>query len=127
MAKYLGVYKCELCGNIVEVFHEGGAPLVCCHQEMVLKEEKTADTSAEKHVPYIEKIEGGFKIKIGEKQDHPMTEEHYIEWIEIIGNGKIYRQALKPGDKPEATFKIDAEKIIAREYCNIHGHWKNEN
>ncbi|WP_372713542.1 desulfoferrodoxin [Ilyobacter sp.] len=125
MAKLLEVYKCDLCGNIVEVFHAGAGELVCCGEAMKYQEEKTADASKEKHVPFVEKIEGGFKVRIGEETEHPMTAEHYIEWIEIIADNKVYRQNLKPGEKPEAVFMIDAEKVVAREYCNIHGHWKN--
>ena len=126
MTKRLEIYKCMLCGNIVEVFHEADANLVCCDEKMKLQEEQTADTSTEKHVPYIEKIDGGYKVRIGENVEHPMIENHYIEWIELIADNKIYREYLKPGDKPEALFKVEADKVIAREYCNIHGHWKNE-
>lgn len=125
MAKLLEVYKCDLCGNIVEVFHGGAGELVCCGEAMKYQEEKTADGSQEKHVPFVEKIDSGFKVRIGEGAEHPMTAEHYIEWIEIIADNKVYRQNLKPGEKPEAVFMIDAEKVVAREYCNIHGHWKN--
>lgn len=124
MAVLLGVYKCDLCGNIVEVFHEGAGDLVCCNEAMKYQEEKTADSSTEKHVPFVEKIDGGFKVRIGENTEHPMTPEHYIQWIEIIADNKVYRQYLKPGEKPEAVFMVDSEDVIAREYCNIHGHWK---
>jgi superoxide reductase len=126
MAKFLGIYKCDVCGNIVEVFHEGKPELFCCNEEMKFQDEKTSDTSTEKHVPYVIKVVGGYQIKIGENEDHPMTEKHYIEWIEVIADNKIYRQHLKPGDKPEAFFELDSEKIRVREYCNIHGHWENE-
>jgi len=126
MTKPLEIYKCMVCGNIVEVFHEAEADLSCCGENMKLQDEKTADITTEKHVPYIEKTDGGYKIRIGETVDHPMTEEHYIEWIEVIADGKVYREHLKPGDKPEAFFKIEADKIIVREYCNIHGLWKNQ-
>lgn len=126
MTKYLEIYKCMLCGNIVQVFHEAAADLVCCDQKMKLQEEQSADTSLEKHVPYIEKISGGYRVKVGENTEHPMTEAHYIEWIELIADNKIYRESLKPGDKPEAVFMVEASKVVAREYCNIHGHWKNE-
>jgi len=123
MTKRLQIYKCEVCGNIVEVLHEGKGELVCCGQPMKLYEENTVDAAKEKHVPVIEKIEGGFKVKVG-SVTHPMEEKHYIEWIEIIVDGKAYRQFLKPGEIPEAVFNIEAEKIIAREYCNLHGLWK---
>jgi len=125
MAKIKGIYKCEICGNIVEVLHEGIGELVCCGEEMKLLDEKTEDSSVEKHVPYIEKTDKGVLVKVGENQDHPMEEKHYIEWIQIIADGKTYRQFLKPGDKAQAEFKISAEKITAREYCNVHGLWKS--
>lgn len=127
MAKKLGIFKCEMCGNIVEVFHEGAGELVCCGQPMIYLEEKTADSSTEKHVPFIEEIENGYKVKVGENAAHPMTEEHYIEWIELIVGNKVYRQNLNPGEAPEAVFFVEkGDKVIAREYCNIHGHWKSE-
>jgi len=77
----------------------------------------------EKHVPVIEKIAGGIKVKVG-SVPHPMEEKHYIEWIEVIADGKAYRQFLKPGEAPEAIFKIEAKTITAREYCNVHGLWE---
>lgn len=123
MAQKLEVYKCDVCGNIVEVLHAGGGELVCCGQPMKLMAENTVDAAKEKHVPVIEKVDGGFKVKVGSVA-HPMEEKHYIEWIEIIADGKAYRQFLKPGDKPEAVFSIDAKSVIAREYCNLHGQWK---
>jgi len=123
MAKRLQIYKCELCGNIVEMMHGGKGDLVCCGEKMKLFDEKTADSTTEKHVPVVEKIDGGFKVTVGSTL-HPMEEKHYIEWIQIIADGKTYRQFLNPGDAPEAVFKIDAEKVTAREYCNIHGLWK---
>lgn len=123
MAERLEVYKCELCGNIVEVLHSGKGDLVCCGQPMTLMTENTVDAAKEKHVPIVEKVAGGVKVKVGEVA-HPMEEKHYIEWIEIIADGKAYRQFLNPGEAPEASFNVEAEQIIAREYCNIHGHWK---
>ena len=123
MTEKLQIYKCEICGNIVEVLHEGKGELVCCGQPMKLYRENTTDAAQEKHVPVIEKTESGFKVKIGSVA-HPMTEEHYIEWIEAIVDGEAYRQFLKPGDAPEAEFCIKSDNIIAREYCNIHGLWK---
>jgi superoxide reductase len=117
------VYKCLVCGNIVEVLHEGVGELVCCNQPMVLMKENTVDAPEEKHVPVIEKTEDGVRVKVG-SVEHPMITEHYIEWIEITADGKSYKQFLNPGDKPEATFRIKAEKVEAREYCNLHGLWK---
>jgi superoxide reductase len=123
MVEKLQVYKCEVCGNIVEVVHGGAGELVCCGQAMKLLTENTVDAAKEKHVPVIEKISGGVKVKVGEVA-HPMEEKHYIEWIEIIADGKAYRQFLNPGEAPEAVFMIDHENITAREFCNLHGMWK---
>lgn len=117
------VYKCAVCGNIVEVVHAGGGALVCCGQPMVLQNENTVDASKEKHVPVIEKTAAGFKVTVGSVA-HPMEEKHYIEMIEVIADGKTYKKFLKPGDKPEAEFCIPAEQVTAREYCNLHGLWK---
>lgn len=123
MAEKLGVYKCELCGNIVEVYHAGGGDLVCCGQPMKQQIENTVDAAKEKHVPVVEKIDGGFKVNVGSVA-HPMEEKHYIEWIEIIAGKNVYKQLLSPGDTPEAIFLIKAEKVTARAYCNLHGLWK---
>ncbi|MCJ7547342.1 MAG: desulfoferrodoxin [Deltaproteobacteria bacterium] len=123
MTARLQIYKCEVCGNIVEVLHEGAGELVCCGQPMKLLVENTVDASKEKHVPVIEKTASGVRVKVGSVA-HPMEEKHYIEWIEIIADGKAYRQFLKPGDAPEAVFEIKANKIEAREHCNLHGLWK---
>jgi len=125
MAKFRGIYKCNICGNIVEVLHEGAGALVCCGEEMQFMEEKTQDSKIEKHVPYIEKTKNGVIVKVGQNQAHPMEEKHYIEWIEIIADGVSYKRFLKPGDKPQAEFEIKAKTINAREYCNIHGLWKS--
>ena len=116
------ISKCNIYGNIVEVLHAGVGQLVCCGQPMELITEKTADIGLEKHVPVIEKA--GNKVKVS-SVPHPMEQKHYIEWIEIIADGKTCRKFLKPGDKPEAEFEITAEKIMAREYCNTHGLWKS--
>ncbi|MGD8448185.1 MAG: desulfoferrodoxin [Desulfobacterales bacterium] len=123
MAKRLEVYKCGVCGNIVEVLHAGKGNLVCCGKPMSLLIENTVDAAKEKHVPVIEKIDDGVKVKVGEVA-HPMEEKHWIEWVEIIADGKTYRQYLNPGEAPEAIFNVTADQITAREYCNIHGFWK---
>ncbi|MDA3810278.1 MAG: desulfoferrodoxin [Spirochaetaceae bacterium] len=121
----LEIYRCEVCGNIVEVTFGSAGTLTCCNQPMTLQEEKTADFANEKHVPIIEKTEKGVLVKVG-STDHPMTEEHYIQWIEIINGDYIQRKYLKPGDKPQAEFCVKySDKLIAREYCNVHGNWKN--
>jgi superoxide reductase len=123
MAEKLEIYKCNVCGNMVEVIHAGLGELVCCGQPMTLMKENTVDAAQEKHVPVIEKIDGGVKVKVGSVA-HPMDEKHLIEWIEIIADGKAYRQFLNPGDAPEATFSVDADNVSAREFCNLHGVWK---
>ncbi len=117
------VYKCEICGNIVEVIHAGAGELVCCGKPMVLLEEKGKDQGMEKHLPVLEKVDGGVKVKVGDIP-HPMTEEHHIEWIEIITGSRVERKYLKPGDVPEAFFKIEEDVIEIRSYCNLHGLWK---
>jgi superoxide reductase len=119
------IYKCSKCGNIIEVLHIGQGQLVCCGEPMELLVEKTEDQGKEKHVPVIEKTEKGYKVKIG-SIPHPMEEQHYIEWIElIVPDGRNCRKFLKPGDAPEAEFPTQAENVSAREYCNVHGLWKS--
>ena len=124
MAKKLGIYKCEICGNIVEVLHEGKGELVCCGKPMVLQQENTVEASFEKHIPVIEKVEGGIKVKVG-SEPHPMLEKHYIEWIQVIAGEKVCRKFLKPDEAPEAVFAIEDDNVTAREYCNLHGLWKS--
>ena len=123
MVERLEVYKCSTCGNIVEVLTAGDGDMICCGQPMTKLTAKTADQGKEKHVPVIEKVNGGIKVKIG-GIPHPMEEKHYIEWIEVISDGKVYRQFLKPGQPPEAVFNLSADKVWAREHCNIHGLWE---
>ncbi len=115
------IYRCNVCGNIVEVLHSGRGKLVCCGQPMELLKEK--DLGSEKHVPVIEKTDALARVKVG-SVPHPMEENHYIEWIEVITDSRTYRKFLKPGDKPEAEFEIKAEGISARAYCNVHGLWR---
>ncbi len=117
------IYKCEICGNIVEVLHTGVGELVCCGEPMKLMVENTVDASKEKHVPVIEKSGNQVTVKVGSVA-HPMEEKHYIEFIELLADGKVYRKYLKPGDKPEATFEVTAAQLTAREYCNLHGIWR---
>lgn len=123
MTKRNQLYKCEVCGNITEVMHESGGTLACCNQSMSLLEENTTDAAVEKHIPVVEKIENGYKITVGEVE-HPMNDDHYIEWIELIGEDKVYIKYLNPGEKPEAIFYTNTEIINARAYCNLHGNWK---
>ncbi|MCD4708563.1 MAG: desulfoferrodoxin [Candidatus Sabulitectum sp.] len=123
MAERMQVYRCERCGNIVEVLHGGPGQLVCCNVDMELLDEKTADSTTEKHVPVIEKIAGGYKVKVG-SVPHPMADAHYIEWIELVADSVVYRKYLNPGDAAEAVFAIDAGNVSAREYCSVHSLWK---
>jgi len=117
------VYKCNVCGNITEMLHTGAGELICCGQPMELKTENTVDAAQEKHVPVVERTDKGVKVSVG-STPHPMEEAHYIEWIEILADGRVYRKNLKPGDEPIAEFCVEAENIEAREYCNLHGLWK---
>ena len=124
MTQLKQIYRCNVCGNIVEVLHTGKGELVCCGEPMELLQEKTTDVGLEKHVPVIETTARGVKVKVGDVP-HPMEAEHYIEWIEIITEGGSCRKFLKPGDKPEAEFEIGSQKVVAaREYCSIHSLWK---
>jgi superoxide reductase len=125
MIEKLQMYKCEHCGNIAEVFVGGGPVLACCGTGMTLLEPKTADAATEKHVTVIEKIEGGYKVTVGSTL-HPMTDEHYIQWIELIRGDTIAQVYLNPGDAPEAIFRTGdcACPVTAREHCNVHGLWK---
>ena len=123
MPERLEVYKCDLCGNIVEILNGGGSNLVCCGQDMDLMTENTTDAAVEKHVPALEKKADGWQVNVG-SVDHPMTDAHFIEWIELIDNGTVYREFLAPGDKPAAFFPVQADEVTVRAYCNLHGLWK---
>jgi len=123
MPQLNAIYKCNVCGNITAMIHASTGQLVCCGQNMELKLPSTEDQGAEKHVPVVEKTETGIKVKVGEVL-HPMEDDHSIEWIEVLANGKSYRQFLNPGDQPEAEFCVQAEKFEVREYCNLHGLWQ---
>jgi len=121
--KKMEIYKCVLCGNIVEVLHPGMGSLVCCGKPMLLEGANTVDAAHEKHVPVIEKCEGGILVKVG-AVDHPMIEKHYIEWVEVQHGDIIYRKDLNPGEKPHVFFAASGENIIVRAYCNLHGLWQ---
>ena len=121
----LQVYKCNVCGNMVEMIQSGAGELVCCGEPMNLLIENTTDAAREKHVPVVERVDGGIKVKVGSVA-HPMEDKHYIEWIEVIADGRACRQFLDPGDAPEALFPIEGAQITAREFCNLHGLWKAE-
>lgn len=116
------VYRCSVCGNVVEVVNAGGGELHCCGKPMQLMKENSVDAAKEKHVPVIEKIAGGYRVTVG-SVEHPMLENHYIQWIELWDGEKVMRHCLKPGEKPVAIFMTQAEKVKAREYCNLHGLW----
>lgn len=122
MTRLNEIYKCSVCGNIVGVVHESIGELVCCGKKMLLMEENTVDAATEKHVPVTEETEEGILVRVGEVA-HPMEEEHYIEWIELLADGVSYRAFLKPGQKPKALFPIKTRSHRAREYCNLHGLW----
>ena len=123
MAKLMEIYKCEICGNIIEVVHGGPGKLVCCNKEMKLFEEQTADSTTEKHVPVMERTGDLVKVTVG-SVPHPMADAHYVEWIEIVGDGRMQRKHLKPGEEPVALFLCRSENLVAREYCNVHGLWR---
>ncbi|MCF7958436.1 MAG: desulfoferrodoxin [Phycisphaerae bacterium] len=123
MTSKLEIYKCLTCGNIVQVVHGGAGELVCCGKPMACQKENSVDAAQEKHVPVIEKINGGYTVKVGSVA-HPMEAAHFIEWIELIADGKACRQFLNPGDAPEVNFYIEAESVTVRAYCNLHGLWK---
>ncbi len=124
MAERSQVYKCDICGNIAEILHGGKGALVCCNQPMKLMTENTVDAAREKHVPVVEQAANGITVKVGSVA-HPMEEKHYIEWVEILVDGMVYRQYLNPGAAPEAFFPVTGKSVTAREYCNLHGLWKN--
>lgn len=123
MAQAMEVYKCNKCGLVVEVIHAGACAPSCCGEAMQKLEAGVTDAAKEKHVPVIEKVDGGYKVTVG-SVEHPMTAEHYIPYIELIADNQSLIAYLKPGDKPTATFKTDATNVKAREYCNLHGLWQ---
>ncbi len=125
MTKKLEVYKCNVCGNIVEMLHGGAGALVCCGEKMHLFEETASDEGKEKHVPVITNTEKGLKVVVG-SEPHPMEEKHYIEWIEVVTADGVSRKELKPGMKPEAEFCSNGKAVRVREYCNVHGMWVNK-
>ena len=125
MAARLEVYKCSICGNIVEVLTGRAGELVCCGKPMDKLSAKTADEGKEKHVPVIEKVDAGLKVKVGSVA-HPMEAKHYIEWIAVAIDGQVCRKFLKPGDAPEAVFCCDGGAVTAREHCTLHGLWEGK-
>jgi superoxide reductase len=120
----LQIYKCQVCGIVAEVLEGGAGECICCGKPMTRLEEKTKDAALEKHVPFLEKVAGGVTVRVGQNAAHPMEAKHYIQWIELLADGKAYRQFLAPGDAPEAFFPVTGGALSARELCNIHGLWK---
>ena len=123
MTELSQVYRCNTCGDMVEVLRAGAGELVCCGKPMQLLRENTTDASTEKHVPVIERVAGGVKVVVG-SVPHPMEAAHWIEWIQVIDGDTVQRAFLKPGSAPEATFSTASAKVTARELCNLHGLWK---
>jgi len=124
MTKNLQIYKCEKCGNIVEMIHSGAGALVCCGEPMKLFEENSVDAAVEKHVPVIEESSNIINVKVGSTL-HPMEDAHYIEWIELVTEDNAYRKFLKSGEAPVAEFANPDKPYTIREYCNLHGLWKS--
>jgi superoxide reductase len=120
----LDVYKCSLCGNMVEVLRVGGGTLACCGKPMDLLRANSTDAAGEKHVPVVEATAKGCRVKVGTVA-HPMLAEHLIEWIEVVSGDRVCRAFLKPGQAPEAEFCVPAAGAKAREFCNLHGLWKS--
>ena len=119
-----GIYRCKVCGNIVEVLHTGKGELVCCNQSMELMSENTVEASKEKHVPVVEVKDDKVEVRVGSVA-HPMEEKHYIEWIQVIDGEKSRRTFLKPTDEPTAVFECSGKDIKVRAYCNLHGLWSS--
>jgi len=119
------LYRCNSCGNIIEIIHDGDDELLCCGGPMVPMTAKFQDVGNEKHVPVIEKTLTGVKVTVG-SVPHPMEEKHYIEWIELLTDDKVYRKTLRPGEKPQAEFCVSTQAISARTLCNIHGLWRSK-
>ena len=125
MAERFQVYKCDYCGNIVEVLDGSNQQMTCCGKNMRRLMENIVDASVEKHVPVLKKSGTGIEVKVG-SVPHPMEKDHYIEWIEAVKDGKtIFRKYLNPGEPPEARFETDAKGLVVRELCNLHGLWKS--
>ncbi len=126
MTQLRELYHCEICGNIVEIAHEGEPALVCCGKPMIKLEAKTEDEGQEKHVPVIEEADSGIKVRVG-SVEHPMEDKHYIKFIEILLKDRIMRKELKPRQAPEAKCCAPESDVIeVREFCTVHGLWKNK-
>lgn len=125
MTKLREVYYCSICGNVVEIFNEGASALVCCKQKMENLEAQTEDSTLEKHVPFVEEVEGGVLVRVGEKTAHPMNEDHHIKFIEVHTKDMVLKAELDPNGAPEAKFPVKKADIVkVREWCNLHGLWE---
>lgn len=124
MSKKHEIYRCNQCGQIVEVMHGAKPAKICCNKLMKLVTENTQEAATEKHIPVVEKVEGGYRVFVGEVE-HPMEAAHYIEWIQLFAGNEVYEKHFKPGEKPEAIFFTKADDVYARAYCNLHGLWKS--
>lgn len=125
MTKLNEIYKCPKCGELFEVLNPGDCTPECCGEQLVLLKENSTDAATEKHVPVVEKTADGYRVTVGEVE-HPMTEAHFIQWIELVTEDGVLRKYLTPEDKPVAEFKTDAKEVYAREYCNLHGLWRSK-
>src|SRR5512137_1809703 len=124
MTKKRELYYCKQCGNVIEVAFAGSTPLICCGEEMTLLVAKSGEEGKEKHRPVVVASRTGIVVKVG-SIDHPMTDQHYIAFIEVLTAGAVCRAELNPGDKPQAEFRIkEADIVEVRAYCNVHGLWK---
>ena len=124
MTKKLEIYKCGVCGNVVEVYDGGAGDLICCGQPMRLMPERGGNPAEEKHVPFGEIADGRLVVRVGQNEAHPMDRKHYIQWIEVIAGETVWRRQLSPDDPPEASFDIgDRKDLQIREFCNLHGLW----
>lgn len=127
MAKRGNIFRCAICGHVIEVHHEGGGTLVCCNQPMNLLEERNEDEGMEKHVPVIEEKDGEIMVSVGDVL-HPMEEKHYIEFIQLIVDGVVYTKYLEPNVDPIVTFRVHNTytNLMAKAYCNVHGLWASD-
>lgn len=117
---------CSVCGNVVEVVNTGAPALVCCNKAMEKLVSGSTDASLEKHVPVVENVDGGIKVKVG-SAPHPMEEKHFIRFIEVLTKDQVHRAGLVPGQAPEASFLVKADEVVeVREYCTLHGLWKHQ-
>lgn len=119
-------YICRHCGNLVGLINDAGVPMMCCGQKMEALVPNTTEASGEKHLPTVTVADGKVTVNVG-SVNHPMTAEHYIQWIYLETENGGQRKALKPDSAPTASFCIGDDKPVAvYAYCNLHGLWKTE-